>query len=55
MMFSNRIRVKEWKDHFGVDLIPVLALTVTRTLDLLFNLFKLQLGNSNYLAGGCED
>lgn len=54
-MSSNRIRTEEWKDHFGVDLIPVLSLTATMILDMLFNLFQLQLGDSNCLAGGCGD
>lgn len=54
-MSSNGIRVEDWKDHFGVDLNPTLSLIATMTLDMLFNHFKLQLGNSNYLAGDCEN
>lgn len=54
-MSCNRIRTEEWKDHFGVYLTPVLSLTATMTLDMLLSLLKLQHGNSNYLAGGCEN
>lgn len=52
-MSSTRIIAEDWKDHFGVDLISALPLTATMTSDMLFNLFTL--GNSNYVAGGCEN
>ena len=47
-MFSNRIRTQEWKDHFGVDLIPVLSFTATMILGYLTS-FNFNLGTATAL------